>query len=139
MKWEKNGFWITDDPKATDIDFVTTSLNTTYWAQGRPRAIVEKSLRNSIVLSLFKEQRQIGLTRIVGDEATFAWVCDVFVAPEYRKQDLGKWLIQCTLEHPVCDVRIRLLATRDAHGLYQQFGFVPKECMVLPHHSNVRM
>jgi GNAT superfamily N-acetyltransferase len=131
MKWENDVFWVTDDPGVVDIDFVTISLNTTYWAQGRPRAVIEKSLRNSVVLSLFKDKTQIGLTRIVGDAATFAWICDVYVAPRYRKQGLGKWLVQCALEHPICDVRLRLLATKDAHGLYQKFGFTPKECMVL--------
>jgi GNAT superfamily N-acetyltransferase len=131
MKWRKGRFWITDDPAVVDVDFVTTSLNTTYWAQERPRAVIEKSLRNSVVLSLFKDKTQIGLTRIVGDKATFAWICDVYVAPEHRKQGLGKWLVQCALEHPICDVRLHLLATKDAHGLYQKFGFTHKECMAL--------
>ncbi len=139
MKWEKNEFWITDDPQVIDLDFITTSLNTTYWAQNRSKSMMKKACSNSVILSLFKETAQIGLIRIVGDKATFAWICDVFIAPQHRRRGLGKWLMQCALEHQICDVKLRLLATRDAHGLYQKFGFTPKECMILYQHSNLNM
>ena len=129
MKWENGSFWISDDADMVNLDFVITALHSTYWAKERPREIIESSLKTSVTLSLFKGNKQIGLTRIVGDYATFAWICDVYVAPEYRKQGLGKWLVKCALEHPVGNVRLRLLATKDAHGLYQQFGFTPKECL----------
>ncbi len=130
MKWTKGDFWITDDTTALNVDFVATALNTTYWAQDRPRDVIEKSLQNSVVFSLFEDDRQIGFTRTVTDNATFAWICDVYVHPDYRGRGLGKWLMACVLEHPSAQVRINLLATRDAHGLYEQFDFERKECMI---------
>ena len=131
MKWEDGPYWITDETAVVDVDFVIAALRTTYWAEHRSRTAIEKSLKNSVVLSLFKDVTQIGLARVVGDQATFAWICDVYVEPTHRKQKLGKWLVQCALEHPICDVSLCLLATRDAHGLYKQFGFTEKECLAL--------
>lgn len=131
MKWNNNDYWITDDNDAVDIDYVHRTLNTTYWAADRPKEIVEKSIRNSVMLSLFNHHRQIGYARIVSDYATFAWLCDVYIDPEYRGQGLGAWLCKCYLEHPSSYVSINLLATKDAHALYEKFGFKPKECMIL--------
>lgn len=130
IKWEHNGFWITDDPASVRIEFVTAALQTTYWAKERSQETIQRSLQNSVVLSVFTEHEQIGLARIIGDWATFAWICDVYIDPQYRGQGLGKWLMQCVLKHPICEVKLRLLATKDAQGLYQQFGFTNKECMV---------
>ena len=129
MEWHKDNFLITDDPHRADIDFIHTALNTTYWAAGRPRKVVELSIQNSITLSLFDRHKPIGLTRIVTDAITFAWICDVYVAPPYRGRGLGKWLMECTMAHPACNTRLQLLATRDAHGLYEKYGFKTRECM----------
>lgn len=131
MKWEKDNYWITDDNTAADIDYITDSLNKTYWAEGRSREIVEKSVQNSVLLSMFDKEKPIGFARLVTDHSTFAWLCDVYIEPSYRGQELGKWLMKCTLEHPSTHVRINLLATRDAHGLYKQYGYDMKECMIL--------
>lgn len=129
VKWEEGEFWIVDETKAVDMDFVAAALPTAYWAEGRPRQIIEKSIHHSVVLSLFHQKRQIGLTRIVSDLSTFAWICDVYVHPDYRGKGLGKWLIRCTLKHPSTRVKVVILATRDAHGLYEKFNFVRSECM----------
>jgi GNAT superfamily N-acetyltransferase len=129
MEWGKGEYTITDDQTQADIDFIHTSLNTTYWAENRSRETAEKSLRNSILLSLFHGDEQIGFTRIVGDDATFAWVCDVYIHPDHRGQGLGVWLMECTMAHPAMDVRLQLLATRDAHGLYEKFGFQSREML----------
>ena len=68
---------------------------------------------------------QVGLARVVSDKATFAWLCDVYILPEHRGHGLGKWLVECVKAHPdLHGLRRWLLATRDAHGLYSQFGFV---------------
>ena len=131
MKWDNNEYWITDDNTVANIDFVHTSLASTYWAKGRSRETVEKSVENSVMLSLFKDDQQIGFARIVTDHSTFAWLCDVFVHPDYREKGLGVWLCKCYLEHPCSHVRINLLATKDAHELYEKLGFERKECMVL--------
>jgi GNAT superfamily N-acetyltransferase len=78
---------------------------------------------------LFKGEEQIGFTRIVSDEATFAWVSDVFVHPDHRGKGLGVWLMECTMAHPVMDVTLQILATKDAQGLYEKFGFQRREMM----------
>ncbi len=129
MEWKEDNFYITDDKSLADIDFIHQSLNTTYWAESRPREVVEKSIDNSVLLSLFHLDEQIGFTRIVSDYATFAWVCDVYVHPDYRGKGLGMWLSECTVKHPAMDVSLQILATRDAHGLYEKFGFMVRECM----------
>jgi GNAT superfamily N-acetyltransferase len=129
MEWKKDEFLITDNQSAADIDFVHTSLNSTYWAENRTREVVEKSLEKSVLLSLFKGEEQIGFTRIVSDEATFAWVSDVFVHPDHRGKGLGVWLMECTMAHPVMDVTLQILATKDAQGLYEKFGFQRREMM----------
>jgi GNAT superfamily N-acetyltransferase len=129
MQWEKGEYLITDDQSRVDIDFVHASLNTTYWAENRTRQVVEKSLEKSVLLSLFKGDEQIGFTRIVSDGVTFAWVCDVFVHPDHRGKGLGVWLMECTVAHPAMDVALQILATRDAHGLYEKFGFQTREMM----------
>ncbi len=129
MQWEKGDYVITDDQSQADIDFVHSSLNTTYWAENRSRKVVEKSLENSVLLSLYLGERQIGFTRIVSDFATFAWVCDVFIHPDQRGKGLGKWLMECVVAHPAMDVSQQVLATRDAHGLYEKFGFQVREMM----------
>jgi len=129
MDWKKDAFYLTDDNDAADIDYIWKTLSATYWAKGRPRDVVEKSVRNSVMLSMFCDRRPVGYTRLVGDDATFVWICDVYVDPEYRGLGLGKWMMQCCLEHPICKVAINLLATKDAHGLYEKYGFIRKECM----------
>lgn len=129
MEWHKDNFLITDDTARADIEFITAALNTTYWAAGRPRKVVELSVHSSVVLSLFDGDQQFGLIRIVSDYITFAWICDVYIDPAYRGRGLGKWLMECSMAHPACNTRLRLLATRDAHGLYKKYGFELKECM----------
>jgi GNAT superfamily N-acetyltransferase len=72
--------------------------------------------------------QQIGFSRIVSDFSTFAYLADVFVAPEHRQQGLGKWLVECILNHPELQgLRRWMLATRDAHDLYRKYGFTPLE------------
>lgn len=129
MEWRNGEYTLTDDQSHADLDFIHTSLNTTYWAENRPREVVEKSIENSVLLSLFHKDKQIGFTRIVSDYSTFSWVCDVFIHPDHRGKGLGVWLMECTMNHPAMDVSLQLLATRDAHGLYEKFGFQVRECM----------
>lgn len=130
MKWEKGKFWITDDSALVDVDFYEKALRTTYWAAERPRRTIELAINTSIVLSVFEDKTAVGFARVVSDRATFAWICDVYIDPDYRGRGLGKWLMECTLEHPSTHVRLNLLATRDAHELYEKFDFERYECMV---------
>ena len=116
---------ISTDPSRLDIDSVCDFLARSYWAQDRPREIIAESLDRSLVFGVYDGKRQVGLARVVTDYATFAWLCDVFVDEAYRGQGIGKWLMATILNYPgLAVIRRFLLATRDAHGLYRQFGFI---------------
>lgn len=122
----KDNFTISTDPARLDIDAITEMLTRAYWAQGRTRDMVARYVQHSLVFGIYDGTRQIGLARIVSDYTTFAWLCDVFIHEDYRGHGLGKWLMQTIHSHPdLQGLRRWLLATRDAHGLYQQFGWEP--------------
>ncbi len=116
---------ISTDPTRLDIDTVCEFLARSYWADDRPRDVIERSLKNSLVFGVYDSDRQVGMARVVTDYATFGWVCDVFIDEAYRGQGIGKWLMATVLDHPeLARVRRLLLATRDAQGLYRQYGFI---------------
>ena len=122
---QRGSLLISTDPSRLDIDAVCDFLARSYWAQDRPREIIAESLDHSLVFGVYDGKRQVGLARIVTDYTTFAWLCDVFVDEAYRGQGIGKWLMATILDHPgLARIRRFLLATRDAHGLYRQFGFI---------------
>lgn len=131
MNFERDGFLISNDPGLLDLDFIGRGLNGTYWAKNRPRAVIAESIRNSLCFGLYEQagRQQVGFARIVTDQVTFSWLCDVFVDDKYRKQGLGKWLVACVTAHPTVKSTVCLLGTLDAHGLYEQHGFVRVEQM----------
>ncbi|PIR19311.1 MAG: GNAT family N-acetyltransferase [Elusimicrobia bacterium CG11_big_fil_rev_8_21_14_0_20_64_6] len=125
MNWDREEFRVTDGRDDLDIDVIHNFLRESYWAKGVPRSIVEKSINNSLCFGLYHNASQIGFARVVSDQATFAYLADVFVLTTYRGRGLGKWLISCVLAHPELQgLRRWMLATLDAHGLYAQNGFV---------------
>ena len=125
MEWKQGEFTITDRREDLDLEAIHNFLRESYWSKGVPRSIVEKAIHHSLCFGLYHDSRQIGFGRAVSDQATFAYLADVFVLPSYRGRGLGKWLIACVLAHPELQgLRRWLLATRDAHGLYEQNGFV---------------
>ena len=131
MEIKKDSYLITDDKNIINQDFVVNSLQNTYWAKIRDKDIIIKSINNSIFISLFKGNEQIGFTRIVTDSSLFAWIADVYLTEEYRGKGLGRWLVKITIEHPsIKDVSLQLLKTKDAHELYNKLGFKKDECMV---------
>lgn len=130
MEWRYGEYVLTDDPARLDVDACHELLRPTYWANTQPREITEKSLRHSLCFSLFHHERQIGLTRVVTDFATFAWICDVIIHPDHRDQGLGKWMMECVVNHPDLQIRCQLLRTRDAHRLYEKLGFRMDECLI---------
>ncbi len=123
--WLRDRYTVSDDPARLDVDLIHLFLaEESYWAEGRPRGVVERSLANSINLGLYEGDRQLGFARIITDRATFAWVCDVFVLREGRGRGLGTWLMECVVQHPeLKSLRRILLATRDAHDIYRRVGF----------------
>ena len=120
----KDNYMITDDPKKVDIDALAALLSTSYWASRRPRAVIEKSIFNSLCFSLYKGNIQIGFARIVTDYSTFAYLCDVIIEENYRGTGIGSWLINTIITHPdIAPLRSILIITKDAHELYRKLGF----------------
>lgn len=115
---------ITTDPARIDLALVHGYLSTSYWALDRSRAIVERSIRHSLCFGAYHGGRQVGFGRAITDFAVFAYLADVFVLPEFQGRGIGKALVRAMVEHPrLQGVQLMLLRTRDAHGLYRQFGF----------------
>ena len=126
-EYRRGEFTVSSDPARLDLDVIHHYLaEESYWASGISREVMERSLRHSLCFGLYHGQAQIGLARVVTDQATYAYLADVFVLAPYRGQGLGKWLMRCVLEHPgLQGLRRMMLATKDAHSLYAQFGFEP--------------
>ncbi len=122
----RENFCISTDPAHMDIRAMHAFLSQAYWSENIPMDIIAKAVENSLCFGLFDGQRQIGLARVITDKATFAYLCDVYVLEEYRGRGLGKWLMECVQSHPeLQNLRRFVLLTKDAHGLYEQFGFAP--------------
>ena len=122
--FEREGYLISTDPAQFDLDAIHAYLVRAYWCEGIPRETMERAIANSLCFALLRGTAQIGFARVVTDSATYAYLCDVYVLEEYRDKGLGKWLMECVMGHPALQgLRRFSLATRDAHGLYRQFGF----------------
>jgi GNAT superfamily N-acetyltransferase len=120
------GYEISTDQKRLDVDLIFRFLSEeSYWSPGIPRAVVERSIHNSMCFGVYRGQAQVGFARIVTDKATFALVADVFILEPHRGKGLSKWLMHEVMEHPdLQGLRRLLLLTSDAHSLYAQFGFI---------------
>jgi GNAT superfamily N-acetyltransferase len=124
LEFRHGEFLISTDPARLDVEAIHAFLSRTDWAKGVAREVVERSLRYSLCFGMYHQGRQIGLARVITDRATFGYLADVYVLEPYRGRGLGKWLVRCVLAHPELQgLRSLRLATRDAHGLYRQFGF----------------
>jgi GNAT superfamily N-acetyltransferase len=121
---------ITNERAKLDVDVIHGFLTRSYWAAGISREKVERSLDRSLCFALLVDGRQAGFARVITDRTTFAYLCDVFVLEEHRGGGLGKRLIAAVRAHPdLVGLRRFLLTTRDAHGLYEPFGF---QCVTEP-------
>lgn len=123
-----NDYEISSDAARLDVALIHRWLSEkSYWAPGVPRDVVERAIANSINFGIYRRGAgQVGFARVVTDRATFAYLADVFVLEDHRGQGLSKRLMEAILAHPELQgLRRWLLATRDAHGLYAQFGFAP--------------
>jgi GNAT superfamily N-acetyltransferase len=121
-------FTLSDDLARFDLDRAYGWISgESYWAAGIPRSVFERSVRNSLVVGVYDTANVMAaMARVVTDRSTFGWVCDVFVDVGFRGHGLGKALTAYLVAHPDLQGFRRLhLATRDAHGLYAQFGFGP--------------
>lgn len=126
LEFQRDDYVISTDPARLDLDVIHGELSRSYWAAGRPREVVARSLQHSLCFGLYHGEAQVGLARVVTDYATFAWLCDVFIKEDHRGRGLGVWLIETVVAHPdLQGLRRFLLATRDAHELYRKHGFAP--------------
>ena len=122
----RESFTISTDPARLNIDAIADMLTRAYWAKGRTREVIARYVQYSLTFGVFEGNRQIGLARVVSDYTTFAWLCDVFIHEDFRGLGLGKWLLETVHSHPdLQGLRRWMLATRDAHGLYEQYGWTP--------------
>jgi len=125
LEHRHGGYLISDDPARLQIDAIHAALGRTYWAQGIPRELIERSLRGSLCVGAYDASGgQVGLSRFISDFATFCYVCDVYVLEEHRGRGLARAMMTLGVKHPrLQGLRRWNLVTRDAHGLYAEFGF----------------
>jgi ribosomal protein S18 acetylase RimI-like enzyme len=124
VRWQRGIFRVDTDQKALDLAAVHLFLSVAPWSRGMSIEMLERALLHSLCFSLFENQRQIGVARVIRDYATYAYLCDVFILEDYRTQGLGSWMIRCVLDHPdLQELRRIALMTSDAQGFYERLGF----------------
>jgi GNAT superfamily N-acetyltransferase len=124
MNFIKDRFIISTEKEKLEIDFIHSFLTRSYWAEGISKEVIQRSIDGSLCFGVFEKTRQIGFARMITDKATFAYLADVFIIEEYRGLGLSKWLMEVIMSHPELQgLRRMMLATRDAHSLYEKFGF----------------
>jgi GNAT superfamily N-acetyltransferase len=121
---QQDGFLISTNPARLQLETIYEFLAQSYWANDRPRMITDRSVENSLCFGVYEGEKQIGFSRVITDYATYAWLCDVFIHPDYRSRGLGKWMMANILAHPELSyIRRWSLATRDAQEFYRKYGF----------------
>ncbi|MES0855432.1 GNAT family N-acetyltransferase [Geobacillus sp. G4] len=132
--WKRDEFSISTEKSYLDMDVIFNFLNKeSYWANGISREIIAESIKNTpLCFGIYKGDptigpaQLIGFGRVISDLSTFAYLADVFVLKPFRGLGLSKWLMSIIKEHPQLQtVRRFMLATKDAHSLYAQYGFEP--------------
>ena len=115
---------ISDDPCLLDVSVIHAFLANSYWSPGISQLLVERAISNSFCFGVYLHSRQVGFARVITDKATFAWLADVFILEPHRGKGLSKSLVHFIQSHKELQgLRRFMLATKDAHGLYKQFGF----------------
>ena len=124
MTVQQGAYSISTDKERLDVPYIHSFLAGSYWAANIPLATVEKSIAGALCFGVYEGDKQVGFARVITDQATFAYLADVFIDEARRGRGLSKWLMQTILAHPgLQGLRRFMLATHDAHGLYAQFGF----------------
>ena len=125
MEWQNDEFIISTDGNRLQIDTIHKFLTEeSYWAKERTREQTETAIKNCLCFGVYQGENQIGFARVVSDYATFAYLGDVYITEEFRGKGLSKWLMETIINHPdLQGLRRWILATRDAHELYEKFGF----------------
>ncbi|HEV2704646.1 MAG TPA: GNAT family N-acetyltransferase [Pyrinomonadaceae bacterium] len=126
QEWRRDEYTISTDPARLDVEMIHRFLDeSSYWARGRTLSTVRRSIEHSFNFGIYTgDGTQVGFARVITDYATFAWLADVFIVEAHRGRGLGKWLVKVILGHAdLQGFRRWLLATKDAHEIYRQFGF----------------
>ena len=124
-EWQNGEFTVSTDRARLQPDAIHKFLSEeSYWARERTREQTATAIKNSLPFGVYKGENQIGFARVVTDYATFAYLGDVYILPEFRGLGLSKWLMDMIINHPdLQGFRRWILATSDAHALYEKFGF----------------
>ena len=120
-----NEFRVTTNIEEMDFEKIYRFISNSYWAKGIPKKIMIKAIENSLSFAVINTNNQlIGFARMITDRATFAYLADVFIEKEYRGLGLSRFLVSAIISHSELQgLRRVMLATKDAHGLYEKFGF----------------
>jgi GNAT superfamily N-acetyltransferase len=129
LEQRHGSYLISDDPTRLDAKAVHGYLTRSYWSENIPLETVQRAMASSLCIAAYDAHgKQVGLVRVISDCATFAYLCDVYVLEDHRGQGLSKAMLAAAKAHPKLQgLRTWNLRTRDAHGLYAQFGFKPVE------------
>ncbi|HEX8636991.1 MAG TPA: GNAT family N-acetyltransferase [Pyrinomonadaceae bacterium] len=124
-EWRNGEFIISTDRSGLQIERIHKFLTEeSYWAKERTLQQTKTAIENSLMFGVYENQSLIGFARVVTDYATFAYIGDVFITKEFRGRGLSKWLMETIVGYPdLQNLRRWILATRDAHALYEKFGF----------------
>lgn len=133
MEWSRDSFILTDDPARIDLAITQTLLRNTYWGVRRPPEVVEKMLAHSLPFVLLHEGVQMGFGRVVSDFTVFSWIADIIIDTPFRGRGLGKWMMGCIADHPSIRHTQMVLQTRDAHALYERYGFSGNPALMSTH------
>lgn len=125
MEWQNREYTISTNQDRLEIDVIQKFLNEdSYWAARRTTEQTETAIKNSLCFGVYDGDIQIGFARVVTDFATFAYLGDIFILEEFRRRGLSKWLMEVIINHPdLQGFRRWILATKDAHSLYEKYGF----------------
>ncbi len=125
-------FSISTDQSRLSVESLRSLMKQTYWAEEITDETILKSIENSICYGIYQADKLIGFGRVVTDYATVYWICDIIIDTNYRGNGLGKKLMECIMETKEIEGLKGILATKDAHGLYEQYGFVrePEKFMI---------
>ena len=123
MHYENENYKISDDREEIQLGMVESLLKSSYWASERSLETIELSIKNSVCFSLFCDGIQVGFARVVTDYASVAYIADLIIHPDHRSKGLGKWMFRVIVSDPRWCSKFQFLATDDAHGLYEKFGF----------------
>jgi GNAT superfamily N-acetyltransferase len=122
----RGDYTVSPDPARLDLAAIHRYLASSYWSPGLPLDILRRAVEGSLCFGLYHRDDQVGFARVITDRATFAYLCDVYVLEPHRGRGLGRWLMETVVAHPdLQGLRRFVLVTRDAHRLYERFGFMP--------------